>query len=357
MNHMGSDSTGIRIEQTGAVGFLVLARPAVLNSLDGQMITALLEGLQQLEADARVKLIVIRSDSDRAFCAGGNMKRIRQLSLDKDYAHIDDFFTQEYALNLAIANCSKPYLALIDGVAMGGGLGLSVHGSYVIVTERALLAMPETRIGFFPDVGASHFLPPLPCNSGMWLALTAAPVKGIEAVHTKLATHYVPSDKLAGLVSALSAGLDYENKPGRSLPGNTSDQSMQQTDTQIIEQILNAASQTPNASEFLHTLQQRGEWFAGKDINLIRERLHKAAGKSADAAHMLHLLDGASPYSISLIIRLFEQTQNAHGDRASLAQCLQYERQLSAEAVRHPDFIEGVRAVLVDKDHQANWQH
>ena len=170
----------IKTHQRKRIGYLTLDKPETLNALTESMIDELTEGLQRFESDDSVKAVVINSSSPRAFCAGGDMKRIRKLSLNNDKAAIDSFFEKEYALNLAIAECSKPFIAVIDGVAMGGGLGLSVHGSHRIVTERAVMAMPETRIGFFPDVGGSFFLPALVANAGRWLAMTAAPVRGYE---------------------------------------------------------------------------------------------------------------------------------------------------------------------------------
>ena len=173
-----SEDDSIRVEKQGAIGFLVLSQPSTLNALTLDMVDALHGGLRVLEADASINIIVIRSSSNRAFCAGGDMKRIRQYCMDKNFEAVSRYFSNEYALNLAIARCSKPYLALIDGIAMGGGLGVSVHGRFRVVTEKALMAMPETRIGFFPDIGASYFLPRLPSRCGYWLGLTSETIKG-----------------------------------------------------------------------------------------------------------------------------------------------------------------------------------
>jgi len=153
------------------IGYLTLDKPKTLNALTESMIDDLYTGLTLFESDDSVDAIVINSSSDRAFCAGGDMKRIRELAIAGDRPAIDAFFEKEYAFNLAISRCSKPYIALINGVAMGGGLGLSVHGSHRIVTEQTLMAMPETRIGFFPDVGGSYFLPRLPLNAGRMVTL------------------------------------------------------------------------------------------------------------------------------------------------------------------------------------------
>jgi enoyl-CoA hydratase len=202
--------SGVSLELIGSVGYLTLTKSTTLNAITQEMLDELRNGLREHEQNATVHVIVLRSNSERAFCAGGDMKRIRQWVIEDDKESIKHFFTQEYALNLAIAECSKPYISLIDGVAMGGGLGLSVHGQFVVATENALMAMPESRIGFFPDVGASHFLQDLPYNCGNWLALTAAPVKGQHTVQAGLATHYIKRDQLSTLLKQLE-NLNQEN--------------------------------------------------------------------------------------------------------------------------------------------------
>jgi len=318
----------IKTQQRGRIGYLTLDKPTALNALTLDMIEQLATGLQHFEAEDTVEAIVINSTSARAFCAGGDMKRIRQLALENDTATIEAFFDNEYALNLAIANCSKPYIALIDGVAMGGGLGLSIHGSYRVVTERAMLAMPESRIGFFPDVGGSYFLPRLVDNAGLWFALTAAPVHGDEAVTIGLGTHFVTSDKLNSLMSDLETQNDAS-----------------------IDEILDRWSTNVNNPEFKLTLENRSHCFKGHSANAIRTSLQQATADNEDAANLLKLLDDASPYSINTTLKLFAST---HG--LSLKECLAYEKTASMEAAFHPDFIEGVRALLIDKDKKPAWQ-
>lgn len=335
--------TGILIETIGPIGHLILSQPATLNSLTLEMITALQDGLNQHESDPSVQVIIIRSNSERAFCAGGNMKLIRELSMAGDFATIDEFFKHEYALNLAIAQCKKPYIAIIDGVAMGGGLGLSVHAKTCVVTERAVLAMPESRIGFFPDVGASYFLQRLANNAGLWLALTTAPVKGVQAMQVGLATHFVQRDALSRLFADLQAQLMQEN----------------QSPDECVTQCLAKASSTsdnqknaqPDNQQFAAILDARAQWFKDADINLIRQRLQNAS-ESEDAQHLLQLLNDASPHSVTTTLKLFTKTKGK-----SLSECQDSEYQLSVACCKHPDFIEGVRAVLVDKDRNPIWQY
>lgn len=318
---------GIKTQQRGRIGYLTLDKPTALNALTLDMIEQLATGLQHFESVDTVKAVVINSTSARAFCAGGDMKRIRELALENDTTTIEAFFDTEYALNLAIANCSKPYIALIDGVAMGGGLGLSIHGSHRVVTERAMLAMPESRIGFFPDVGGSYFLPQLLEDAGLWFALTAAPVHGDEAVTIGLGTHFITSDKLDNLTS------DLETQDGTS-----------------IDEVLDKWSTSVNNDEFKLTLENRSRWFDGNSVQDFRTSLQQAAGND-DAANLLKLLNGASPYSIDTTLKLFANTKGL-----SLKDCLAYEKTASMEAAFHPDFIEGVRALLIDKDKNPVWQ-
>ena len=330
--------TGIVVERCGPVGYLTLAQPASLNALTMEMVEALHEGLKQHETDSSVHVVALRSDSDRAFCAGGDMKKVRQLALDGDFNTIEAFFTKEYALNLAIAECTKPYISLINGVAMGGGLGLSVHGSFRVVTEKAIMAMPESRIGFFPDVGGSYFLQRLPHDCGIWLALTAMAVRGHQCVMTGLATHFIESEQLAALVDELeSLNLDDHETDLTSA-------------TERVSQLLNAHCKNSVDETFEAQLQARATWFESRTIDAIKTRL-AAVTDNEDAEELLAKLESGSPHSYAITLDLFEQTR-----KMDLRLCLETELKLAKEACAHPDLVEGVRAVLVDKDHKAQWR-
>jgi len=324
----------VSIEVIGSVGYLTMTKPASLNAITQQMVDELHTGLREHEHNTTVHVIVLRSNSERAFCAGGDMKRIRQWVLDGDRQSIEHFFTQEYALNLAIAECSKPYISLIDGVAMGGGLGLSVHGQFVVATEHAVMAMPESRIGFFPDVGASHFLQNLPYNCGTWLALTAAPVKGSHAVQAGLATHSILRDQLPTLLKQLE----------------TIESDVANSTQLLVQNCLDKLSDKTLDDQYNEVLRQREEWFSSEDIELIKKRLNNASAHSEDAAKLLSLISTGSPHTFAITLALFEKTKGM-----TLEICLAIELELSMQAAFHPDLVEGVRAVLVDKDHSANW--
>jgi enoyl-CoA hydratase/carnithine racemase len=318
--------TDVTFERIGRIGYLTLCRTGTLNPLTLSMIRLLDKGLQTHETDPQVKAIVIRSAHPKAFCAGGDMKLIRELVLAERHAEVEEFFQQEYALNLRIARCSKPYIALINGIAMGGGLGMTVHGSYQIVSEQALLAMPESHIGFFPDVGGSFFLPRLPLNAGYWLAYTATAVHAADAVQAGLATHYVEHEQWPRLIAKL-----------------------EQSDGAPIQHILDDYASRTAAEENLN-LVARSHWFASYDVKSITLKLTAAAETSTDAAQLLVQLRSASPHSLALTQALFE---NAAGK--DLETCQQQEMTAATAASRHADFIEGVRAVLVDKDRNPQW--
>jgi len=309
----------VDVERKGRAGLITLNRPAALNALTLPMIRHLQAALDTHLADPGVQVIVIRSASPKAFCAGGDMRRIRELSLAGDVDAIAAFFKEEYTLNLAIADCPKPYVALIDGIAMGGGLGLSVHGGHRVVTEQAGLAMPETAIGFIPDVGASYFLSRLEPAIGTWLALTGARVSAVEAVATGLATQLTRHERLQGLLDQLadvSAGS--------------------------VEEVLVRNAEPVQIEDALKALRTRAAGFDAPGLPEVLAAWRAAAGSEA--------LQAFSPAALA---QTFELLRAAKGK--SLRECLALEFEGSMHAAQHPDFIEGARAVLVDKDRKPKW--
>lgn len=310
----------IDIERIGRAGVITLNRPAALNALTLPMIRAIQRGLDHHLADPAVQVIVIRSSSPRAFCAGGDMRRIRELSLAGAFDEIAAFFQDEYALNLAINRCAKPFVALLDGIAMGGGLGLSIHGRHRIVTEHASLAMPETAIGFIPDVGASHFLSRLEPAIGMWLALTGARIDATAALAVGLVTQMTRREHLAALLAALA---DASAGP--------------------IDAVLQRFAGEADTAAALAALRQRATGFDAPRLDAVLATWQAASGADALAAF--------SPAAVAQTFALLNAAQGK-----SLAECLALEFDGSMHAARHADFIEGARAVLVDKDRKPRWQ-
>ncbi len=305
----------------GAAGTILMNRPRALNALDLGMIEGFASAIADFRADPAVKLVVLEGAGGRAFCAGGDVRRIRELALAGDAAGVEAFFAGEYAVNQAIADFGKPWISLIDGVCMGGGIGVSVHGSHRVVTEHALLAMPETAIALFPDVGTSFVLPRLPGKVGTWLALTGARLKGAEAVEAGLATHFVPRERLAALRAALLEG-----------------------DTGAVARL--AEPVAPGAVAAVRGAVDR--CFAGDTLDAIRAAL--MAEDSDWARAQIAILDRMSPTSMAVTLELLKR-----GATKTLAECLAMELKLTRTITRHPDFAEGVRAVLVDKDNAPRW--
>ncbi len=316
----------ISITTTGSLGLLTLDRPRALNALTTAMVETLERLLDQLEADPAVRTLVLRSAEPKAFCAGGDMRRIRELCLAGEHAEAERFFATEYALNRRLASLERPIVALVDGICMGGGLGLSVHGRYRVATERAVFAMPETALGFFPDVGGSYFLPRLPGALGRWLGLTGARIDGEEAVALGLATHFVPHARLEALLDALA-------RRGH----------------ETVAALLDRHAEAPAAPRLEAIAADCAATFgvaAGRDA--LFEALARQGGEFARDA--LAALERASPHSLDVTLGLF-----AAGQWAPLARCLAHELEAARAILRHPDFVEGVRAVLVDKTRDPRW--
>src|SRR5262245_28180417 len=309
----------VQSKREGRAGAITLNRPEALHALTLSMVRAIRAALEDHVTDARVKVIVIRSSTPWAFCAGGDMRRIGELSLAGRFAEADAFFEEEYALNLAIAQCPKPYVALLDGIAMGGGLGLSVHGRHRVVTEHALLAMPETAIGFVPDVGASYFLNALAPGVGMWLAVTGARLNAARALASGLATQMTRRGRLPSLLSAL-----------------------QDARAGSIEQVLRTHADPLDTTAAAEALQRESTGFNAETLAALNRAWRGQATDQTIAAH--------SPESVACT---FELLQAARG--LSLPQALELELVAAKRAIRHPDFIEGVRAVLVDKHRRPRW--
>lgn len=318
--------SNIIVERQGQAGYITLDRPTALNSLTHEMIGDIHAGIRVHEADESVDVIVIRSSSERAFCAGGDMKATRIQALAEQWGELNAFFEEEYALNLHIGQCAKPYVSLVNGIAMGGGLGLSVHGDVLVVSETARLAMPETAIGFFPDVGGTHFLSRLAYDAGLWLGLTGVPVKGAQAVAVGLATHYVPSAHWPKLTDAL------ETQGRKALDSTLADLNEYEPDEM-----------------FIKVLQQRKDWFNSDSQTQLLKTLEQASASDDDAALLLSRIKAVSPYAMDTTRQLLIDAKNH-----DLAACLQLELTAAAQMVKHPDFVEGIRAVLVDKD-KAVW--
>ena len=306
----------------GRVGRIRLNRPKALNALDIGMIRAITAALREWSEVPAVHAVVIEGEGERAFCAGGDIRAIRQMQLDGRKEEVEAFFSEEYALNLLIATYPKPYVALVDGICMGGGIGVSVHGMARVASEHALFAMPETAIGFFPDIGATYVLPRLPGALGTYLALTGARVQGADAVHAGLATHFVPRAGLASLSAAVARdGVAVLAAHAAPLP---------------------EFSLAPHRTVIDHA-------FAANSVPEIIARLERDGG--AFARETVKTLRTMSPSSLVWSLRLLCQ-----GAERTLPACLDAELRATRTVTAGHEFIEGVRAMVVDKDRAPKWQ-
>ena len=309
----------------GPCGLVILNRPQALNALTHGMVLEMGRTLDQWQNDAAITRIVITAAPGKAFCAGGDIRLLYDQGMAGDHAAQLAFWRDEYVLNLAIKRYPKPVVVLVDGIVMGGGVGVSIHCSHVVAGERFSFAMPEVGIGFFPDVGASYFLPRLPGNFGTYLALTGSRVDAASAVALGLARAFVPAMAMPALLEALKAGADVD----ASLA-------------------LHRSAPPPLLED--HAWIDKA--FAPESVSEIMQALKNLSQQGhAGAARALAQLGAKSPTSLAIA-----RQQMRRGVALTLAQALQMEYRIVWRLCRSPDFYEGVRALVIDKDNAAKWQ-
>jgi enoyl-CoA hydratase len=306
----------------GRVGRILLNRPRVLNTLTLDMVRAMTNALTAFRDDPHVHAVVVEGAGDRAFCAGGDIRALRDGQLSGDRTGVEAFFREEYDLNLMISSYPKPYIALIDGICMGGGIGVSVHGPYRVATEHAMFAMPETAIGFFPDIGGTFFLPRLPGQLGVYLGLTGLRTTGADAVHAGFATHFTSRANLPALSAALAdSGIAALARFAEPLP---------------------ACSLAPRLAAIDRCCA----------ANTVGEIAACLAAEPGDwAASALKALRAVSPTALAFTLEAFRR-----GAALTLRDALDAEFLLTRATMAYPDFAEGVRAMVVDKDRQPKWR-
>ena len=328
-----TDSDDVLIERRagrdGSVLHIELNRPRALNALTLPMIRKIDPVLAAAQADPDVACVVITGAGDRAFCAGGDVRAIAESLPDKASTLSQDFFREEYVLNRRIHRYPKPYVALIDGVSMGGGFGVSVHGRFRVCTEKLTFAMPETTIGLFPDVGGTWFLTRCPGEVGTYLALTGRRVKLADALYCGYATHAVPSGDVATLRQAL-----FEQAP-RDRAG---------VDAVIAR--FAAAPEPPPLAEHRRTIDR---CFAFDTVEQIVRALAQDGGDWG--AEIVRELGQKSPTSLKVTLR-----QLRGGRGLEIEDVLIREYRMTQRFMAAHDFAEGVRALLIDKDQKPRWR-
>ncbi|MBW7920563.1 MAG: enoyl-CoA hydratase/isomerase family protein [Rubellimicrobium sp.] len=314
----------VLVSRTGAAGHLRLNRPAALNSLTGGMVEALHAGLDRHLADRMVQVIVLSGEGARGLCAGADIKMLADLGFRAPGQALA-FWRREYMLVARIAQAAKPWVALMDGICMGGGAGLSMHGAHRVVTERTRFAMPETGIGYFPDVGATWALPRAPGMLGFWIGLTGATISAADVIAAGLADVMVPSASLPALVAALESG-------------------------QRVADALAAHAVDPGPSALARDVAGIAPALAAPDMAGVMAALD--ADDSAFARETRDILATRSPASLAFTLHLLR----AGAQSPDLAACLARELEADALFLRRADFYEGIRAAVIDRDRNPRWE-
>ena len=319
---MTLENPDILFARRGAAGIVTLNRPKALNAVTHEMVRALHRQLDAWADDAAVTRVIVTAAGVRAFSAGGDIRALYDLGRAGKQEEALTFFREEYTLNTAIKRYRKPYVALIDGIVMGGGFGVSVHGSHRVAGDRFAFAMPEVGIGFFPDVGGTWVLPRMPDQVGTWVALTGDRLKTADAVAAGIATHHVRSDRFADLTDALCGNVSVDA---------------------TLAAFAEPAAEGPVAGKRAAIRQL----FAGDSVEDILRALDAAGEWAATAA----TIRTKSPTSLKLAL-----AQVRRGRDWSFEQCMRAEFRIVSRIVYGHDFYEGVRAVIVDKDNAPCWQ-
>lgn len=324
------------LETRGAVGVVTLNRPKALNALNLGMCRKLHPALDAWAADPAIQAVVIRGAGGRAFCAGGDVRAVAlsvgDASADEKERVSREFFRAEYGLNHRIHSFGKPFIALVDGVCMGGGLGLSIHGTHRVVTEKLVLAMPETAIGLFPDVGGGWFLPRFPGESGTYLGLTGARCNAADGMWLGYATHHVESARLDAVLDALVGA-----------PWGTGAAST------VVDTVLAGFHADTGTSPLGVQHEAIDRCFAAERVDDIQQALEVEGTPWAQEtwAALLHMC----PASLKVTLRQLRMGRTRDYDEMA-----NVEYRLSQTMTARPDFREGIRAVLVDKDNKPHWQ-
>lgn len=308
--------------QEGCLGRIMLNRPKVINALTSPMVTSVLTQLEDWAQDDTVAAVSIQGAGGRGLCSGGDVRALRSVLMEGSAGAVA-FWAQEYRMNAAIDTYPKPFVAFMDGVVMGGGVGISAHGSLRLVTERSRVAMPETAIGYFPDVGSLFLLSRAPGGVGTHLAMTGLAIGGADAVTAGLADALIESREIPGLVRRLAAGESLDPDVG--------------------------------STSSVGSLEAERDWidtcYAGDDaVAIVRAlELHPAPG----AARCADLLRTRSPLAVTVALEAIRRASRM----TTLAEVLAQDLMLGSAFASSADFVEGVRALLVDRDNAPRWRH
>ncbi len=323
------ESQDVLLERIGSAAVIRLNRPKALNSLTLTMVRMMASALEDFAQDPKVSCVIVKGEGERGLCAGGDIRMIHEMGRAGD-PEVTRFWREEFPLNYRIAHYPKPYVALMDGIVMGGGVGISAHGKHRIVTERTKLAMPETGIGYVPDVGATWLLPRAPGEIGTWIALTAEAIGAADAIYAGLADVHLPSDRLGAVTERLG-----------ELPSGASDEQ--------VRAVIDRFAVMPGESQLRLHRELIDRTFRFGTVEEIAAALKKE--DNAFAASTGALIGRRSPTSLKLALRLLREGRQS----SSLVECLEREFTAAVKILLNHDFYEGVRAAVIDKDRNPQW--
>jgi enoyl-CoA hydratase len=317
------------VRREGSAGIIRLNRPKAINAMTLEMSIGIDAALDQFEADPAVALVLLEGAGERGLCAGGDIRGLYESSkAGGDLGKM--FWRQEYLMNARIAKYPKPYVAFMDGLVMGGGVGLSAHGRHRVVTEKTKLAMPEVGLGFFPDVGGTWLLTRSPGELGSYFGLTGQTMNGPDAIYARFADAVVPSGKLPGLRDVLT----------NIRPGTASSE---------IEILINGFATGETSGPVAAMQSSIDRWFAHDRMQDIFAALQRDGSEPANAT--LKSLNDKSPRGMVITLKLLRLARHA----SSLEECLVREYRAAVQVFASDDFREGVRAAVIDKDRNPRW--
>lgn len=318
----------VLFETRGNIGLITLNRPKALNSLTHGMCVEIKRQLDDWKTRPSVHAVVVVGAGDRAFCAGGDVVKVTK-SYKAGTEEWREFFHDEYLMNIAIHEFPKPYISLVDGIAMGGGVGVSIPGDFWVASEKTLFAMPETGLGLFPDVGGGWFLPRLPGEAGMYLALTGARIKAPDLYALGIASHHVPSEKMEDVIAALADAEIKDNADAAA--------------------VLDSFHEDPAPAPMAEVFDDIDGAFAGVRVDEILHMLE--LDESEWAQKQFKILMTKSPTSLKLT---FEQLRRGEV-LETFRDNMRMEYRMVTRVMEGKDFYEGVRAILIDKDNAPVW--
>jgi enoyl-CoA hydratase len=327
---VSGEAEDILFARRGTAGLVTLNRPHALNAVSLSMVRALARQLAEWESDGAVSRVIVTANGARAFSAGGDLRALYDLGRAGRFEEALVYFREEYALNARIKRYRKPYVALIDGIVMGGGVGISVHGSHRVAGDKFTFAMPEVGIGFFPDIGATWFLPRLPGALGTYCALTGERLAAEDGVAAGIATHRVASARFPDLVEALCGAV-------------------------AVDAILGAFAQPAAGGPVVARRPTIDRLFRPDRIEDILAALDAEGATNGDEAAFASaaaaLMRTKSPTSLKLT-----REQMRRGAALDFTDCMRTEFRIVSRIVHGHDLYEGIRAVIIDKDQATRWQ-